>query len=179
MYFDNSTLPLPVHPGDDLYYADEGGGYVIYHVPHAVEAVVLTADNQLQVITEIDEDNRMDIGSDYFLTFEEAKVWADENRGNRPYLWGHDATEWMDVGTWLPVHSKRVYAKIWKDDNIFICPAYYLEDAATPGFYGDPEGGQLLTGVVSWIDTFDDMDKVLEAGDYQMPDTEKCHPYYD
>ncbi|MBP3899896.1 MAG: hypothetical protein J6D53_00325 [Blautia sp.] len=179
MYFDNSSLPLPVHPGDDLYYADEGGGYVIYHVPHAVEAVVLTADNKLQVITDIDEDNRMDIGSDYFLTFEEAKAWADEHRRKKPFRWGHDAPKWMDAETWIPLKSSRIYVKIRKGDTFYVCSAFYHEDADTPGFYESEEGGQLLTGVVSWIDTFDGLDKVLEAADYQMPDTDKCYPYYE
>ena len=111
MYFDNSTLPLPVRPGDDLYYVDTNGGYIVYHVPHAVEAVVLTADNELQVLTAIDEDSPMDIGEDYFLTFEDAKTWADNNRGEKPYTWNHDALEWMDAGTWHLFLSRTVLRK--------------------------------------------------------------------
>lgn len=176
MYFDNSTLPLPVRPGDDLYYVDTNGGYIVYHVPHAVEAVVLTADNELQVLTAIDEDSPMDIGEDYFLTFEDAKTWADNNRGEKPYTWNHDALEWMDAGTWQPGKDTQIFVKIRKYDSFYVCAAYYQED----GYYDSPgEDGKPLSGVLAWIDTFDGLDKVLEAGEYQMPDTDKCYPYHD
>ena len=186
LHIDFSTLNLPVHIGDTLYYVDTAAGYTVHKCEDFVTGIVLQGDDELWVLTEDDEESPQEIGSDYFLTREEAVAWANENRPSRPYPYGRDAEQWMPVDTWMPISSNRVYVKIRKGANIFICPAYYFdgrpdglhdtpedEDGkpAAPGFFDSRDKhAEKLTGVIAWIDHALSLNEALEAGEYETPE---------
>ena len=176
LYFDNSTLPLPVRPGDDLYYVDKYGGYTISLIENGGEAVVLTADNEVLIFTTLDEEP-MEIGEGYFLTEAEAIAWRDKTKPAPPILFGRDALKWMSVDKWLPFVSGTKYVKVRKGDTVYVCTAYYHDGirdpgratphSDEPGFYDSrDEDAKLIQDVTFWIDHTMSLDEALEADDF-------------
>ena len=150
---DKSKLPeLPIYPGDTFYWIDEGRGYEI--VPDTVGAVVL-GKNELRIIAQGDH-IPLEIGKDYFLTYEAAEAWLAENKPDPPYVFLDDARKWMPYDRWLPYFDGYYMVRTAEEDETQKRKAYYdtgERNTEDRGFYtSKSRNAHPINNVLYWID---------------------------
>ncbi len=139
MTYEPDKYDFPVKPGDKVWWVDTGMDYSICEVP-GIDGIAFLED-QLCVI--IDGDLH-EIGTDVFLTYEDAASWARENR--KPSVW-----DLLETSPWhkkFPAVSGTYYVRFNNGD---IQKLYYqdgTEEEYPEGFYSRRESCFRLSGQV-------------------------------
>ena len=172
--YDHTASNLPIHPKDPVFWLDEKAGLSVEK--SSVASVVVTEDQILLTIPEDPEPK--EIGTHYFLTKEEAVVYADEHRPEPPYVFGHDADKWIPADLFIPDYYGWKYIQTTDEDgDVIITSAYFdngdgfvsvNEGQKYIGFFdGEQYESEELEDVIAWTDFNNDWDTLEDLEDYE------------
>ena len=152
---------LPVMPGDRYFYVRNHADYSICR-SNPIEGVMLT-EKGLLVYDTIDEEP-VDLGEFSFLTYEEAKEWADAHRPDPPYSYDDLTDEWMDASYWKPEDSGAFFVRL-SDGSV---QEAYFDDEEETFYESDKRNAKKVDGVKAWINSrFMSLEEATEAPDFK------------
>ena len=172
--FDHTSLQLPVHPGDTVYYADEKAGWSVEETQ--ASSVVITKDRIL--LTREEDPEPKEIGEYYFLTREEAAAYADSVRPEPPFVFDREAELWIPADLFVPNFRGWKYIQAYDEDGDVIITSAYYDDgtgfvSANGGedmigfFDGEQYESEEIEGLIAWTDFNNDWDALDDMEDFE------------